>query len=82
MAIAYTVEKFLQTHGIPFDVLKHPHTVTSLECAEAAHLQGDRLAKAVLLEDPEVRISNSKQKIITRPKLTPWRYHQGARHDC
>jgi len=53
MAIAYTVEKFLQTHGIPFDVLKHPHTVTSLKCAEAAHVQGDRLAKAVLLEDDE-----------------------------
>lgn len=53
MAVAYTVEKFLLTRGMPFDVLKHPHTITSLKCAEAAHVHGERLAKAVLLKDDE-----------------------------
>jgi len=53
MAIAYTVEKYLQTHHIPFDVVTHPHTATSLNTASAAHIAGACLAKAVLLEDDE-----------------------------
>ena len=53
MAIAYTVEKYLETHNIPFDVITHPHTATSLNAANSAHITGDSLAKAVLLEDDE-----------------------------
>lgn len=51
MAIASTIEKYLGMHSVPFDVLKHPHTITSLQAAEAAHVGGDQLAKAVLVED-------------------------------
>lgn len=53
MAIAYTVEKYLETHRIPFDVVTHPHTATSMNAANSAHIAGDSLAKAVLLEDDE-----------------------------
>lgn len=53
MAIAYTVEKYLNMHDIPYDVIKHPHTQTSLKTAYAAQIEGDCLAKAVLLEDDD-----------------------------
>ena len=53
MAIANTVEKFLETNHIAFDVVTHPHTSTSLKTAHAAHIAEDCLAKAVLLEDDE-----------------------------
>ncbi len=51
MAIAYTVEKYLDLHHIPYEILSHPRTTTSLKTAEAANIGADRLAKAVLLED-------------------------------
>lgn len=47
MTIAYTIEKFLHPHGIPFNALKHPH----LKCAEAAPIQEEHLTKAALREE-------------------------------
>lgn len=51
MAIAYTVEKYLDMHHIPYDILSHPRATNSLKTAEAANIGADRLAKAILLED-------------------------------
>ena len=53
MAIASTVSNYLAEHDVPYDVLTHPHTVTSGESAEAAHVPGNRLAKSVVLEDEQ-----------------------------
>ncbi len=36
-----------------YDVLTHPHTATSGESAQAAHVPGTRLAKSVVLEDEQ-----------------------------
>ncbi|MDH3979858.1 MAG: YbaK/EbsC family protein [Gammaproteobacteria bacterium] len=51
MAIAMTVSNYLDRYGVDYDILSHPHTVTSGQSAEAAHVPGTRLAKSVLLED-------------------------------
>ncbi len=51
MTIAATVSNCLARHGVDYDILSHPHTMTSGESAEAAHIPGTRLAKSVLLED-------------------------------
>jgi Ala-tRNA(Pro) deacylase len=53
MAIATTVSNCLAEHDVPYDVLTHPHTHSSGESAEAAHVPGTRLAKSVILEDDQ-----------------------------
>jgi Ala-tRNA(Pro) deacylase len=50
MSAAYTVENYLSTHHIPYEIVSHPRSVTSLRTASAAHIQPDRMAKAVVLE--------------------------------
>lgn len=51
MAIACTVKDYLSQHRIAYEVLPHSHTMTSLGSAQAAGVDADRLAKAVVLED-------------------------------
>lgn len=51
MAIAITLEKYLQKQGIEYDIMAHPRTYTSMETAQVSHVPGDRLAKSVLLRD-------------------------------
>jgi Ala-tRNA(Pro) deacylase len=51
MAIAMTIEKYLEDQHVPYEVLKHPHTGSSLRSAEMSHVAGRNLAKAVMLED-------------------------------
>jgi Ala-tRNA(Pro) deacylase len=53
MAIAATVSNFLLAQDVEYDVLTHPHSATSGESAEAAHVPGTRLAKSVILEDEQ-----------------------------
>lgn len=51
MTVAHTVLSYLEQRQVPFEVVKHPHTVSSLRTADKAEIQASRLAKAVLLED-------------------------------
>ena len=51
MAVATTLKGYLGRWGVEYDVVPHPHTNSSLETAEAAHVPGDNLAKCVLTED-------------------------------
>lgn len=51
MAIASRVVNYLVEQAADFDVLSHPHSSTSLETAQLAHVPGDRIAKSVVLED-------------------------------
>lgn len=53
MSIAPTLEFYMAQQGIHYDVLAHPHTGSSMETAEMAHVPGDALAKAVILEDED-----------------------------
>lgn len=51
MAIAPTVQAYLQTNRIPYMVLNHGHTGSSKETARRLHVPAERLAKAVVLAD-------------------------------
>lgn len=53
MSIAHTLADYMVRQGIHYDVVMHPLTRSSLETAEAAHIPGDALAKAVILEDDD-----------------------------
>ncbi|HEY7689161.1 MAG TPA: YbaK/EbsC family protein [Dongiaceae bacterium] len=50
MTIAATLQKYLSDCGIRYDVVEHPRTVSSSRTAQAGHVPGDRLAKAVVLK--------------------------------
>ncbi len=51
MTIPRTVTEFLERHAPDYAVVHHPYTATASHSAEAAHVSGERIAKAVLLED-------------------------------
>jgi Ala-tRNA(Pro) deacylase len=53
MAIAATVERFLAEQAIPCEIVPHRHTGDSLHTAEAAHVSGESVAKAVVLKDEQ-----------------------------
>jgi Ala-tRNA(Pro) deacylase len=53
MAIAMKVSNNLADLGIAYEVLTHPHTLSSSESAQASHVPGSRLAKSVILEDDD-----------------------------
>jgi Ala-tRNA(Pro) deacylase len=51
MTIAPTLQKYLADQQVPYDLVAHRPTATSSETAEACHIPGDRLAKAIVLRD-------------------------------
>ncbi len=51
MARTMTLEQYLDTHNVPYEVITHERTPNSLQSAAAADVEADCLAKAVLLED-------------------------------
>jgi Ala-tRNA(Pro) deacylase len=53
MSVPDTVANFLRASEIPFSMVTHRPTKSSMETAEAARISGDRMAKAVMLEDGE-----------------------------
>lgn len=52
MAVADTVRAFLEDRGVEYQVVPHAPAGSSSETAQAAHVPGARLAKAVVVEDP------------------------------
>ena len=50
MNALHRMERFLDQHMIPFDLVVHPHSQTSVETARAAGVSPDRVAKGVLLD--------------------------------
>lgn len=55
MNIAPTLQDYLAEHQIAYAVLPHTRTVTSATTAQAAHLPGRSVAKAVVVEDESGR---------------------------
>jgi Ala-tRNA(Pro) deacylase len=51
MAVAETVQRFLEQLSIEYNLVAHPHTGSSHETAEAAHVNEDHIAKAVIVKD-------------------------------
>jgi len=53
MGVPDTVTNYLRAHDISFQLVEHAPTHYSSETAQAAHVSGDRLAKAVVLSDDD-----------------------------
>ena len=51
MTIAPTLQRYLANQNIAYDLVPHQPTMSSLRTAEACHIAGDSLAKAVVLRD-------------------------------
>ncbi len=51
MSISKTVQWYLDSREVSYEVLQHPHSHNSSETAGAAYIWEDQLAKTVLLED-------------------------------
>ena len=49
MSIAPTLQKYLASEDIEYDVIAHRPTMSSSDTAQACHISGDRLAKGVVL---------------------------------
>ena len=53
MALPPRVKSYIETNGVDFRLGAHDPTSDSLHTAQAAHVPGSHLVKAVLLEDDE-----------------------------
>ena len=49
MAISTTLKDVLDQQQVAFELIPHPHTGSSMETAQQAHVPGNRLAKAVII---------------------------------
>lgn len=53
MAIAATLQKYLDDQGVSYQLVPHEQTTTSEATAKTSHISGDSLAKGVLLRDQQ-----------------------------
>lgn len=53
MGIATTLREYLESRGIDYEVVTHPHADSAIRAAEAAHVPGEKVAKPVLLGDDD-----------------------------
>jgi Ala-tRNA(Pro) deacylase len=51
MAIAMSLRQYLTDNGINYQTVRHPRTMSAAETAEAAHVSGSLIAKAVVLKE-------------------------------
>jgi Ala-tRNA(Pro) deacylase len=51
VTISATLKDFLDQQQVAFELIPHPHTGSSMETAEQAHVPGKRLAKAVIIRE-------------------------------
>lgn len=51
MAIAITLQHYLERLGVDYEIIPHPYADTGLDTADRAHVPPAKLAKSVILED-------------------------------
>jgi len=51
MAVAATIQDYLDSHRVAYQIIEHPHTKNVTQTAEIAHIPRDQMAKPVLLGD-------------------------------
>ncbi|MFQ5914013.1 MAG: aminoacyl-tRNA deacylase [Nitrospinota bacterium] len=54
MAVAKTLEKYLAEQGIKYEVVAHPLALSASRTAQASHVSGECIAKAVVLKGKDV----------------------------
>lgn len=50
MSVSMRLESFLKKEGIPYEVVRHPRSVTARETAVAEHIPAGQVAKAVMIK--------------------------------
>lgn len=55
MSISTRLDTYLTTHNIPYQVIEHEHSASSVDSATMAKVPLSQLAKAVMLQDHEGR---------------------------
>ena len=53
MSIANRLKQHLEAAGVPYEIVRHPRTVSASESAEAAHVPGNAVAKTVVIHHEE-----------------------------
>ena len=53
MSIAATLQHYLERQDIPYDLVPHRHTKSSMDAAAVAHVSAAKIAKPVILEDEQ-----------------------------
>jgi len=53
MAVAKKVDRILAESGVPYEIIAHERTDSTSRTAQASHVGGGRMAKAVILHDGE-----------------------------
>ncbi len=53
MTVPNKLASYLRKNQVPYEIIEHPATFTSQETAQAAHVPGARLAKAVMVSIKE-----------------------------
>ena len=51
MSISNTVNTYLKSHHVGYELLSHPASYSCRDTAEAAHVDQDHIAKAVIVKD-------------------------------
>ncbi|MDG9670016.1 YbaK/EbsC family protein [Hahella sp. CR1] len=51
MSISNTLQRFLTSHNVNYEVITHPYSETSMASAQTAHVPVERMVKAVVLKD-------------------------------
>ena len=94
MAMAPLVEDYLSRHEARYDLVAHPRSRFSIETADTADVPGDRLVKAVLLEDDDgvvlavlpstrsVHLGHLSTEMHRRMRLADENDLQGTFPDC
>jgi len=70
MTIPTTVLRCLEDRGANFEIRAHPAAVTATEVAQAAHVSGDIVVKAVVLKDRDglvVALLPATHVLLVRP---------------
>jgi Ala-tRNA(Pro) deacylase len=53
MGIAISLQQYLDSQGVPYEVMTHERTVRSTDTAKASSIHGNNLAKGVLMKSGE-----------------------------
>jgi len=51
MGVATTIQDYLDSHRVAYQIIEHPHTDTVKQAAEVTHVRPDQMARPVLLGD-------------------------------